>query len=127
MDTFLQLEISDERESDTFRNTLSLKIVQADLTTEERAASLGTHNLMMATNYTDSDGNFQIRASPITFTVKVICDSSSYYYPYTNTGLPCPEVDFCAENYKINGHDGTTCTNFNICLAGIGEGTGYDH
>ena len=61
-----------------------------------------------------------------------MCDPWSYYYPYTYdpytyTWLPCPEVDFCAENYRINGNDGTTCSNFDICQAGVGDGTGYDH
>ena len=81
----------------------------------------------MATNYTDSDGNFQIRASPTTFTIQVRCHPDSNYYPYTYTNLPCPEVDFCAENYKFDGNAGITCTNFDICLAGVGDGTGYDH
>ena len=111
METFLQLDISDNRGSNSFTNILALQIVQSDLTSEHQAATLGTHKLAMATNYTDSSGNYQIRASSASFTITVQCDDQSSSYPYTDTGLPCPDTghDFCAENYKTDGPGGATC------------------
>ena len=44
------------------------------MTTEAQTASVGTHDLLMATKYTDSVGNTKIRASEISITLTISCD-----------------------------------------------------
>ena len=106
---------------------LGLKIDFSSLSTEAQRASLGTHDLLLATKYIDSNGDTHIRASDVGFTIVVSCDLASYS-PYTPSGYPCPgtDYDFCADNWMTNGPQGETCVDFDSCLAGVGDGTGFD-
>ena len=55
--SWLSISVSDLRDRNVLINTLALKIDFDSMSCEAQAASIGTHDLVLATKFTDSNGN----------------------------------------------------------------------